>query len=68
MKVRIQISQLEDGRFVGHIPGLSHIEGQGDTAWEAAEDAMDLASLYLEPKEPEMLEFELEGAAPLPPE
>lgn len=63
MKVRVEVQpDDDDGGYVARVPGLSIVEGRGETPELAALDAMDLASLYLECKEPEMLEFELVGA------
>lgn len=63
MRVRIELFPDEEGGYIAVVPGLSLFEGRGGTPEEAASDAMDWASLYLECKEPEMLEFEVVGAS-----
>lgn len=59
MRVRIEVMIDEDDGYVALVPGLSVVEGRGETREEAIQDAISIASLYLECKEPEMLEFDI---------
>lgn len=59
MRVTVEVVLDEEGEYLALIPGLSVVEGRGETRQEAIDDAISLASLYLECKEPEMLEFEV---------
>ena len=63
MRVPIQVHALEEGGYIAVVPGISLFEGHGETPEEAIHDAMDWASLYLECKEPEMLEFEVDWSS-----
>lgn len=64
MRVQICVMPHEDGGYRAAVPGLSIVEGEGESMMEAIEDVMEKAALYLECKEPEMLEFEIEGGYP----
>jgi predicted RNase H-like HicB family nuclease len=68
MRVQIQVEPLEDGGFVATVYGLSVFEGVGETPEEAVQEVIEQASLYLECKEPEMLEFEVMGGVGAPDE
>ena len=60
MKVPIEVEETGEG-FRASIPGMSLLEGRGETETEAVDELIDWASLFLECKEPDMLEFEIVG-------
>ena len=66
MDVKVIIHSLGGNRYVAEVPGLSVANTEAGSPEEAAEGAMEMASLYLEPKEPEFIRFEVVHADGVP--
>ena len=59
MNVSVTIQRISPRHYIAEIPGLSVATAEGETPHSALEECMDRAALYLDPKEPEMIEFEV---------
>ncbi|MFM7203553.1 MAG: type II toxin-antitoxin system HicB family antitoxin [Myxococcota bacterium] len=59
MHVPIYVEISDEGLYRAFVPGLTIAEVEGEDARETLLEAMSRAALYLECKEPEMLEFEI---------
>lgn len=61
MRVPIYLELSEEGLYRAYVPGLTIAEVEGEDARETLMEAMGRAALYLECKEPEMSEFDVQS-------
>lgn len=59
MLIRVILHPLASHFFRVEVDGLSVADREGDSALEVLTEALDTAALYLDCKEPDMLEFEV---------
>lgn len=59
VKVEVLLLQVDASTWRAEIPGLSIADREGPSAEEALEATLDVAAMYLEPREPGFLSFDV---------